>query len=176
MAYRQTAEKAERAVRHLLQIAGDSATSHVLASKIASLTHDEGRSLEELNRAVELRPDDPVLWYELFQTGRYSQDAEVKARATEGLKRTYELWSDNLSVLRERLLQQAGDRDITITETLTSARQTIEPMIDRSPAWRRLNPWNMIDQTIAVVSDQSLEGDAEVERDPCQGAAADECA
>ena len=157
--YRQTIEKAERAVRHLLQVAGDSATSHVLAAKVAGLVPDERRALEELNRAVELRPQDPVLWYELFQTGRYSQNAEVKARATEGLKRAYELWPDNLSVLRERLLQQAMDRDITIAETLTNARQTIAPMIDRSPTWRKLNPLNMIDQTVATVSDQTLEGD-----------------
>ncbi len=157
--YRRAVEKAEEAVSRLLRVADDSATSHVLASKVARLVPDEGRSLGELNRAVELRPNDPVLWYELFQAGRFSEDAELKARAREGLKRTHELWPDNLSVLRERLLQQATDRDPTITETLRLARKTIEPLMESSPIWQKVKLLNIVDQTIAVASDPSLEGD-----------------
>ena len=160
LVYQQTAEKAEQAVLRLLRIAGDSATSHVLASKVARLRSDERRSLEELNRAVELAPADPIVWYELFQAGRHSEDAQIKARAREGLKRAYELWPDNLCVLRERLLQQASDRDSTIAETLAKARATIEPLVDSSQTWRRVNLLNMIDQAVAAVADHSLDGEA----------------
>ncbi|MCY2993585.1 MAG: CRTAC1 family protein [Planctomycetota bacterium] len=157
--YRRAVEKAEEAVSHLLQVAGDSATSHLLASKVARLVPDERRSLEELNRSVDLTPDDPILWYEMFQAGRYSEDAEIKARAREGLKRTHELWPDNLSVVRECLLQQAVDQDPAITETLRNARTTIEPLVESSPTWRKLNLLSMLDQTIAIASNQSLDGE-----------------
>lgn len=154
-AYRQIVEKAERAVTRLLQVADDSATSHVLASKFARLVPDERRSLAELNRAVDLSPADPVVWYELFQAGRLSEDAEVKVRAREGLKRAHELWPDNLSVLRERLLQQATDRDPTITATLRQARPTLEPLVASSPTWRKLNLLSMLDQTVAMAAEPS---------------------
>jgi len=143
--YQPTAEKAEQAVLRLLRIAGDSATTPVLASKVARLRSDERHSLEELNRAVELAPADPVVWYELFHGGRYSEDAQIKARAREGLKRAYELWPGNLCVLRERLLQQASDRDSTIAETLAKTCETFEPLVASSPTWRRVNLLNMID-------------------------------
>ncbi|MCY2988720.1 MAG: hypothetical protein NTY19_12745, partial [Planctomycetota bacterium] len=159
LVHRQIVEKAEQAVSRLLQVADDSATSHVLASKFARLVPDERRSLEERNRAVDLRPDDPVLWYELFQAGRLSGNAEVKARAREELKRAHELWPDNLSVLRERLLQQTTDRDPMLIETLRNASTTIEPLVESSPTWRKWNLLSMLDQTVAIASDQSLDGE-----------------
>lgn len=158
--YKQTADRAEQASLRLLQLADKSAASHVLASKIARLRSDENRMLEELNRAAELAPADPIVWYELFQAARHSEDARFKARAREALERTYELWPDNLGVLRDRLLQQASDHDATLAETLAKTRETVEPLIDSCPSWQRLNLLNMIDQAAAALAGQSLDGDA----------------
>jgi tetratricopeptide (TPR) repeat protein len=159
-AYQQTADKADEAVRRLLQFAGDSAASHVLASQVARLRSDERRTLEELNRAVELAPDDPLVWYELFQAGRFSEDVQFKARAREGLQRAVELWPDNLSVVRELLLQQALERDSAIAATLKKAREVVEPLVDSSPTWRRLNLLKMIDETAAAALDQAPDAEA----------------
>ncbi len=158
--YRSSALQAERAANRLLLVAGDSAASHILASKIFRLLRQERRSLAELNRAVELEPDDPIVWYEMFQAGQFTEDEQVKARSCEALGRACHLQPDNLAILRERLLQQVSDHDPRIAETLAQTRRTVEPLVGDSRIWQRLNLIGLIDQAVAAVVDQTRDGEA----------------
>jgi len=70
----------------LLWVDGDAADSHLLGSKIARLAADEQRSWQELERAAELAPEDPVVWFERFQTARGSADEQIRSQVAAELK------------------------------------------------------------------------------------------
>ncbi len=146
-------QQADQAVQRLLQVAGDEADSHLLASKVARLAADGQRSWQELDRAAELAPADPIVWFERFQTARGSGDEAIRSQVAAALKRTHELAPDNLFVLVQLLWQQASDKDPAIADSLAAIRRLVEPLAGESLRVRSQNVLGLLDQAVAAVAD-----------------------
>ena len=155
--YSSALKRAEAAARNLLMVDGDSAVSHLLAAKIAQKANDSSRVMEELSKATALAPDEPEFWFELFSAGRYSNDDQIKPKAREGLKRTYELRPANFFSLKEWLLEQAVAKDATITETLQNARQVLQPFVKTNQEFQRHNLRSLIDKALQASKNDQLD-------------------
>ena len=149
--------QADQAVDRLLQLVGDHAASHLLASKVARLAADEQQSWQELDRAVELAPTDPIVWFERFQTARGAADERIRSHVAAALKRTHELAPDNLFVLVQLLWQQASDKDPAIADSLAAIRRLVEPLAGESLRVRSQNVLGLLDQAIATAADAALD-------------------
>ncbi|MGZ0174630.1 MAG: FG-GAP-like repeat-containing protein, partial [Planctomycetales bacterium] len=104
-----------------------------------------------LEKATKLAPNDPALWFGVFDAGRYSRDKKLVAQANDALSKAWELAPNNLYVMREWLTVQARARDSTIKETLTTARQLVAPFVERINTFTNVDLHSLIDEGLAAL-------------------------
>jgi len=119
--------RARAALERLRALAPDAAPTHLLAARLEKLAGNDAEAVAALARAVELAPDARGLWYELYTLARHLPDSD---RARAALARAHALASDNLSVLIDRLAEQAKSSDPALPDTLDAAAEVLEPFTD----------------------------------------------
>jgi len=142
---RGEAAVAMESVNELMDRFPKSATARLLASRVHLALMASSRSearrkeylraaYEVLERAIALERSSParqaVPRYAFYEAFRYSDDPEVKNRARKILEDVYRQIPDNLFVVVDWLDEQAQMRDRSITNTLQSARKSVEPCRD----------------------------------------------
>jgi len=116
------------ALDQLQNVAGDSAVVHVLRSRIEGIAGgDEERGFSDLQQAGMLAADEAWIAYELFQTGRFSNDPAVQSRAREALHRASVLQPDNVWLLIELLPLQAEQQNPEVAGNLTRLAELVQP-------------------------------------------------
>lgn len=122
------AANARQAAQALVAADEGSAIAHLLAGKIAAASGDEPGAAAELNRAAELAPDDPALWYELFELLKESKQSDSQRKALEALGHAYLAAPDNLALEVNWLEAQASAKDATIQQTAATLRSSLKNM------------------------------------------------
>jgi len=145
----ETLARAERALERLQNVEGDTAPVHALAAKLAQQARDEPRTLEEFAKAAQLSPKDASVWYELFQTGRYSTNEAVKRQSTTALGQAFSLSSDNLFLAIRWMVAQAEAHDPDIIKTLNDAKQSFEPFVETIRQRSRTDISTLLDEAAA---------------------------
>lgn len=143
-------KNAEAALERDRKIEPESPAPYVLAAFHAAHQKDEQRAVADLDRAIELAPQDVALLYELFSVTRFASDPSIRARAVPALKRAYELDPGNLYVLTEWLGAQAESRDRTILQTLNAAKSQFSPLADNVLQLAKVKLLDLIDEAIAA--------------------------
>lgn len=147
--FKQGLIDAQQTVNELLKRFPDDAQPYVISAKLALSVDDHAAAVKSLRQAAALNPDDASVWCGIFESGRYSQDETLIAESNEALKEAWKLAPDNLYLMREWLLVQAQAKDPSITDTLSTARGLVAPLVDRIQKFARVNLNDLIDQGIA---------------------------
>lgn len=122
------ARDARAAVERLQTVDGDAAIVHVLRSRVERTAEgDEPRGMADLQQAASLAPDEAWIAYELFQAGRFSNDAVVQAQARGALHRAAALQPDNVWLLIELLPLQAEEQSPEVAENLARLAELVQP-------------------------------------------------
>ncbi|HEV3341941.1 MAG TPA: FG-GAP-like repeat-containing protein, partial [Pirellulales bacterium] len=124
----QVAKKAREAADALVAFDGASPVAHLLSGKVAALTGDGRRAAADLNRAVELEPDNAAFWYELFAVLESSTDADAETKASEALGHAYRAAPDNLALEVKWLDRQASIKDASIQQTAEALQASLAKM------------------------------------------------
>ena len=143
--------QARETVGQLLKQLSDDAQVHVIASRLALRTEDHTGAIAELQEAAKLTPHDAAIWFGIFDAGRYSRDEELTAKANEALAKAWELAPNNLYVMREWLSVQARAKDVTIDETLKTARELVTPFVERINKFTNVNLHSLIDEGLTAL-------------------------
>lgn len=143
--------QAQQTVDRLLKLFPDDPQVHVIASRLALRIDDHAGAIASLQKAAELAPKDAAIWFGVFDAGRYSRDEQLMAEANEALARAWELASNNLYVMRERLPVQARAKDPTIEETLQKARELVTPFVERINKFTNVDLHSLIDEGLAAL-------------------------
>ncbi|MFT4558988.1 MAG: tetratricopeptide (TPR) repeat protein, partial [Planctomycetaceae bacterium] len=143
--------QARQTINGLLQQFPDDPQVHVIASRLALRTEDHAGAMAALEKATKLAPNNPALWFGVFDAGRYSRDKGLVAKANKALAKAWELAPNNLYVMREWLPVQARAKDTTIEETLTTARQLVAPFVERINKLTNVDLHSLIDEGLAAL-------------------------
>lgn len=135
---RQTRDKAAAAAQESIDDlikAHNSHVAHWLAAQLqqglnetATDSKHEAAAIASLSQAAKLAPQNPVYWYGLFRLQSVARDADERKKAADSLRRAYRLDKENLQLLVDWLVVQAGNQDTAITETLNHAREVLAPV------------------------------------------------
>ena len=150
-----TVTQAESAIERLNRIRPDDVVTHLLAARLARIQRDADRTLRELRRAIELRPDDIGALWELFDASEKSRDPAQQKTGRRALGRAFEKNPDNLWLLIHWVKVQAEIRDIAIVSTLQKAKTTIGPFVTGIKKRTRFDLGKMIDETINAVGEKN---------------------
>lgn len=102
----------------------------LLASRIARRRDDPAAAVAELEKAMQLAPNDPVIAFEIYDAATAApSDEELKRKARQALSAALKDDPTNSYLLKEQLVAQADDKDRQVLETLKSLRTNIEPIL-----------------------------------------------
>jgi tetratricopeptide (TPR) repeat protein len=160
--YAQQRDSAETAVVTLMSKFPDEFESNLIAARFAVHIGDVDRAFEKLEAAAKIRPQDPGVWYEMFEAGRFEKHDETVAKAEAALLKSWELGSDNLHVLKELLPVQARRHDVAVKKTLTQARQLVAPFVRKIRLFARVDLNEMLDKAVEAVPPEPEKTDAAV--------------
>lgn len=119
------ASAAQAAVPAMLKLEPDSPAAHLLAARVMLSVQDSAAALAELQKALDLSPEDPALWFEKYMSTKDSQDPAIKAQAVQALERAGELSPGNVAILVETLRLQSQAKDTAIGSTLERVRDVV---------------------------------------------------
>ena len=137
---------ARQHLKELQAVEPDAATTRVLAGRLAATEDDVEAAAASLEAALQLRPDDGALWYELFEVTRHETSEANLARSRSALSQAHSHAPDNLFVLIEYLQAQATRHASSMSEALQTARQTLAPLAAGIEQRVRVNPLDLLDQ------------------------------
>ncbi len=164
----QLFDAAQQAVDALVRVEPSSASTHLIRARLALVAGDrqladsaEARKLAWLaiQAATDLDPQDPALWYQMYQIGAFSELAEVQEQARAALGKAVELAPRNLYVLTELLNVQIDAQDRGVETTLTKIRAFVNDMprvaasIEGNPSVEVANLDDYVDGVIRAAKD-----------------------
>jgi hypothetical protein len=153
--YAEAVDDCRRALNLEWNMEREGSVRYYLASKVEFLGQNIPKQLEDLHIGAGRSQDNPLMWYELYQTQRDSQDEAMRADGENALKTLFELIPNNLYVLLEWIGVQARLKDATIVETLDRARLRMVPFLSDVPVATPIAPA----QAIADASSAAQKGD-----------------
>ncbi len=129
------AEEAEATVSRLMKLSPKDPVSFILAARIAAKSGNSSLAIERYRQAVEVNPQSPVAWYELFETLRNSGSVngdpapaeQSKKEQLTALSKVAELRPDNLRVAVDMLSLMLETQDNSIAKYL----KDLAPQIPR---------------------------------------------
>lgn len=167
-AHQTSVRDAFATVELLRQVEGETAVLHVLRSRLElSAAGREPQAFAELQQAAALAPEEAWVAYELFQAGRYANDAATQAQAHEALQRAVALQPDNVWLVMELLPLEAERQapelgahlerlaELVRPFTATIAVQTRIDLLDYLHQARQAatdGDWELVRQRVRVVS------------------------
>lgn len=143
--------QAQQTVDRLLKQFPDDPQVHVIASRLALRIEDHAGAMAALEEATRLAPNNAAIWFGIFDAGRYSRDKLLVAQADKALAKAWELAPNNLYIMRERLPMQARAKDPTIEETLKTARELVNPFVERINKFTNVDLHSLIDEGLAAL-------------------------
>ncbi|MCH5377465.1 MAG: VCBS repeat-containing protein [Planctomycetes bacterium] len=167
---RGEAEVAMESVNQLVDRFPESATTHLLASRLhlalmESTSNPDlrgqylGATFGFLRRAIKLERGSPIRQavprYAFYEAARYSDDPEIQRQSRKALDEVQRQNPENLFVIIAWMSVQAKEQDRSIVSTLQNARRTLEPSRDRIRQRAGADVFDFIDRAIHA----SLSGD-----------------
>lgn len=143
---RQRSEGLRTAAADALKVEGNAADVHRLASRAFRQFDQPNEAMAELQRAAELNPRDPSLWYEMFDVER-SRHAGDESNAGRFIDQMLQLAPENLFAWQERLRQQATSRDAALAASIETFRPLIEPFAAAIKQNHRVDVLATLDQS-----------------------------
>lgn len=152
--HRAARQAALAAIEMLQRAEGQTALLHVLRSRIERSAAARGRQAdEELEQAARLAPAEAWIQYELFQAGRFADDAAIRDRARKAISRAVELQPDNVWLLIELLPLQAEQQDRNIGLNLQRLADIVAPFASTIAAQTRIDPREYLNQARDAAAD-----------------------
>jgi len=144
-------QRATVAITKLLDLNSENAINHILSSRIAGHASRTNDVFSELQAAREWSPENSYIWYELYQAGKNSEDAQLKAISRKAIQRAYELNPENLFLTIEWLLIQAESKDTEIIQSLSNTKKAVAFLVESIKQQTRFDIGKAIDESIGKV-------------------------
>jgi hypothetical protein len=106
-----------------------SPVSHILAARVAAHRQDPETAVAELEAAAKLTPDNPAIWYEIFDVGRSSNDDHLRQKSREAISAALQSAPTNSYLLKEELVSRAAEKDKRSVETVKALMTAVEPIL-----------------------------------------------
>ncbi len=153
-------EQARAAAKQLIDLQPDWAVAYWLAALVEleldaanpDAVTDEMRqqAVKFLDRATRLDSSNVVFWNALREAAT-SRDGQPTDLSRTALERAFSLSPRNIFLLTEMLMAQNAAQDAAIVETLTVARQVLEPLVEPFKRRSRLDLGDQIDKAVEGV-------------------------
>lgn len=102
--------------------------SYRLEARVATKQQQVERGVELLQQAAELAPDDPTIWYEIFQLSQASRDPETGAVGQAALQRLHELAPQNIFAFLQWMTVSAQSPDAPLDQIVKEFEELIVPL------------------------------------------------
>lgn len=128
---------------------------HFLAARIAVRQDAIPSAIDEFKKAVELAPEDPAMWYALYEVTNPLGESDPSARLTsrEALAGALKADPANSYLLKEQVLAQVKDQDPEAIETLKSLIAQVEPLLSVIKQRYRVDVKELAERVAKAVSD-----------------------
>lgn len=163
VAYRDALEKAEASSRLESRLEPSGPASHILAAKIAQLSHDYNRQVVELHAATGKSPSDPIIRHELYLAERAATDMAVRQDGENALRELGDLVPNNLYVLLESLSVLSRRHDAAVVPAFGRTRRLLLPFfpddastalaraIDAGEAAAKTGDWTIVTGAVEII-------------------------
>ena len=124
-----------------------SAVPHILAARVHQWKQDSASAYTSYLEAAKLAPNDPSIWQEVDQMAIGTDNEEVRKKAADALVRALQIDPSNSHLLKQRMEQQAREKDKEIVETVKALRSSIEPVL---PAVKKTGDFDLLAQQLTT--------------------------
>ncbi|MBI3863898.1 MAG: VCBS repeat-containing protein [Planctomycetia bacterium] len=107
----------------------NSPVPHILAARVAQWMHDDLKAVSELQEAARFAPKDAANWYEIYFLATGAADVEIRNQEFGAIISAVEADPTNSSLLKQRMLHQAENKEKAVVETLETLLKYIEPIL-----------------------------------------------
>src|SRR5262249_34374569 len=101
---------------------------HLLAARVAAHQQDAETAVAELEAAAKLAPDNPAIWYEIFDVGRSGNDDRLRQKSREAIAAALKAAPTNSYLLKEELVARASENDKRCVETVKALVAEVQPI------------------------------------------------
>tara|TARA_R110002111_G_scaffold67_2_gene593 strand:+ start:7881 stop:11594 length:3714 start_codon:yes stop_codon:yes gene_type:complete len=150
----QLGKQALDTANRLIEIAPESAVSYVLSARIHVALGDQQQALAALQRALEIKPKDAAIWFELSQLQKLSSDSEIQAKSKTSLAKAWELQADNLFLTLDYLQVAADQKTEQTTSVFEKIKQLAAPLVESVKDHTRLDLNKLIDDSLTAIQEK----------------------
>jgi len=148
------AKQAVDTVNQLIQIAPESAISYILSARIYVALGEPQQALAALQRALEKKPKDAAIWFELSQLQKISSDSEIQAKTNTSLAKAWELQPENLFLTLDYLQVVADQKTEQATPVFEKIKQLAAPLVESVKDHTRLDLNKLIDDSLTAIQEK----------------------